>query len=260
MELGTKVERLTFSTSCEIWQRISVCHRVQHMQLMPCASSMVSLGQLQHMRPWPSRSCIWCWLVLTMLTVCRSSTGLLILTLHPPSRHGMREKHTGNASEYTIKSGSQHLPPQFNQVLCNGSYKEELNFFLESWKNQSWVYIGQQTLYFTSGFECHWITSPAPRSVQSVVQLDHSPSRLLYMRKLTHGYSSMLSMPSSLRWHWCPYPDCVCCLCCSPTEQRKTKHGISVTSISSSLVLAAFLGLPAMHLFSGCGSISQLLG
>ena len=134
MELGTKVERLTFSTSCKIWQRISVCHRVQHMQLMPCASSMVSLDQLQHMRPWPSRSCIWCWLELTMLTVCRWSTGLWILTLHPPSRHGMREKHTGNALEYTIKSGSHHLPPQFKQVLCNGSYKEELNFFPEKLK------------------------------------------------------------------------------------------------------------------------------
>ena len=131
MELGTKVERLTFSTSCEIRQRISVHHRVQHMHLMACASSMVSLGQLQHMRPWPSRSCIWCWLVLTMLTVCWWSTGLWILTLHPPSRHGMREEHTGNVLEYTIKSGSQHLPPQFKRVLCNGSYKEELNF---SWK------------------------------------------------------------------------------------------------------------------------------
>ena len=142
MGLGTKVERLTFSTSCEIRQMISVYHRVQHMHLMPCASSMVFLGQLQHMRPWPSRSCIWCWLVLTMLTVCWWSTGLWILTLHPPSRHGMREEHTGNVLEYTIKSGSQHLPPQFKRVLCNGSYKEELNFFLENWKNQTWVYIG----------------------------------------------------------------------------------------------------------------------
>ena len=128
---------------------------------------------------------------------------------YPPSSikatvHGMREGHTGNALEYNIKSGIQHLPPQFKRVLCNGSYKEEFNFLLENWKNQTWVYIGQRTLYITSGSKCHWITSPAPRSVQSVVQLDHSPSRLLCMRKLTHRYSSMLSMPSALHWHWCP--------------------------------------------------------
>ena len=43
--------------------------------------------------------------------------------------HGMREEHTGNALEHTIKSGSQHVPPQFKQALCNGSYKEELKFF-----------------------------------------------------------------------------------------------------------------------------------
>ena len=31
--------------SCEVWQRISVSHRVQHMWLMPFVSSMVSLSQ-----------------------------------------------------------------------------------------------------------------------------------------------------------------------------------------------------------------------
>ena len=36
---------LTFSISCEVWQRISVSHRVQHMWLIPFVSSMVSLSQ-----------------------------------------------------------------------------------------------------------------------------------------------------------------------------------------------------------------------
>ena len=35
---------LTFSIFCEVWQRISVCHRVQHIWLMPFVS-IVSLGQ-----------------------------------------------------------------------------------------------------------------------------------------------------------------------------------------------------------------------
>ena len=222
MEPGTKVERLTFSTSCEIWQRISVCHRVQHMQLMPCASSMTSLGQLKHMRPFLALQVRHLMLIGTDHADCMSIIHW-VLDTYPPfsikaTVHGMKNEHTGNSLEYTIKSGSQHVPPQFKQALCNGSYKEELKFFLENWKNQTWVYIGQRTLYITSGSECHWITSPAPRSAQFVVQLDHSPSRLLCMRKLTHGYYSMLSMPSTLHWHGCPYPDCVCCLCCSPTE------------------------------------------
>ena len=37
---------LTFSISCEVWQRISVSYRVQHMWLMPFVSSMVSLSAL----------------------------------------------------------------------------------------------------------------------------------------------------------------------------------------------------------------------
>ena len=40
-----KGKGLTFSISCEVWQRISVSHRVQQMWLMPFVSSMVSLSQ-----------------------------------------------------------------------------------------------------------------------------------------------------------------------------------------------------------------------
>ena len=51
--------------------------------------------------------------------------------------------------------------------------KSSSSFFLENCKKeQNWVYIGQRTLYITAGSECHCITSPAPRSVQCVVQPD----------------------------------------------------------------------------------------
>ena len=41
-----------------------------------------------------------------------------VVDIYPPSpikatAHGMRADHTGNALEYTLQSGSQHVPPQF---------------------------------------------------------------------------------------------------------------------------------------------------
>ena len=70
--------------------------------------------------------------------------------------HGTREEHTGNAWEFTMKPGSQHVPFQFKWALRSGSYKAELEFFLENWKkDQNWAYIGQPTLHNTPGSESH---------------------------------------------------------------------------------------------------------
>ena len=52
----------------------------------------------------------------------------------------------------------------------------------------------------------------------------------------------------------------VCMLLIYRVQKDKVWRCISVTSISRSLGLAACLGLPGMHLFSGCDSTSQFLG
>ena len=149
---------------------------------------------------------------------CKSIARWVVDT-YPPSSikataHSMIEEHMGNTLEYTMKYGSQHLPSQFKRALCYGPYKEELKFFLKNWKNQNWVYTGQWTLYITSGSECHSITSPAPRSVQSVVQLDpectHEETDTRILLHVKHALCPSLTLVS--------LPDCVCCLCCSPTE------------------------------------------
>ena len=76
---GNKGRGLTFSISCEVWQRISVSHRVQHMWLMPFVSSMVSLSQ-----PYPPFS--------INITLGPHEAGIWAkhpsLTLPAPSRYG----------------------------------------------------------------------------------------------------------------------------------------------------------------------------
>ena len=45
---------------------------------------------------------------------------------------------------------------EFKWALRSGSYKAELDFFLENWKkDQNWAYIGQPTLHNTPGSESH---------------------------------------------------------------------------------------------------------
>ena len=209
-------------------------------------------------------------------TDCKSIVHWVVDTYPPFSikatEHGLREEHTGNALEYTIKSGSQHVPSQFKRALRSGPYKEELlKFFLENWKKeQNWVYIGQRTLYITAGSECHCITSIAHRSVQCVVQPDlectheEADTRILLHAKHASIASDSHILLRSTDTDVLTLAVYVCSVYPMPlifrVQEDKAWRCISVTSISRSLGPVACLGLPGMHSFSGCDSTSQFLG
>ena len=208
MEPGTKVERLTFSISCEVWQRISVCHRVQHMWRMPFVSSMVSLSQ-----PYPPFS--------IKVTV-----------------HGTREEHTGNAWEYTMKPGSQHVPFRYKWALRSGSYKAELGFFLGKLEERH-----ERGLHWTSNtaqYTWFWTTYPAPRSVQCVVQPDleysheETDTQILLETHAIHVQSTEIQ----------------------PIALHQFDIYIMLSGSSSMFWPPRY----RMHLFSGCDSTSRFLG
>lgn len=188
------------------------------------------------------------------------------------AEHGKREELLGNALEYTIKSGSQHVPAQFRRALRSGSYKEEIvKFFIENWKDdQNCVYIGQRSIYVTAGTKCFLITPPAPRSVQCVVQPDlectqeEADTHMLLHAKHASLASNEPILLRTTDTDVLTLAVYVCSVNPMPlifkVQENKAWRYISVTSISRSLGLAVCLGLPGMHAFSGCDTTSRFLG
>ena len=129
--------------------------------------------------------------------------------------------------------------------------RKSSSFFLENLKSQNCVCIGQQTLYITSSSECHRITSPAPRSVQSVVQLDlectHEEADTRILLNVKHALCPPLTL-MPLPW--------LCMLFMLFTyrvgEDKAWLQCYIHIKLSGSRTMS--------YLFSGCDSISQFLG